>query len=85
MGQFPAISQQNKNIILLRSLKRNYKVVYNLHHRKNVGMIIKYGDVFKKVMDTENMMVVRRGDKYYCVSYHHLTCDIIEVAKKLTE
>lgn len=85
MKVLPPISPTQKHIILLRSLKRGYKVVYNLHHRKNVGMIIKYGDVFKKVMDTENMMVVRRGDKHYCVSYHHLTCDVIEVAKKLTE
>lgn len=46
-------------------------------------MIIKFGDVFKKVMDTENMMVVRRGDKHFCVSYFHLTCDVIEVIKKI--
>lgn len=61
-------------------------MIYNLQNRKVFSDVtVSYGDVFKKVMDTENMMVVRRGDKCYCVSYYHLTCDIIEVAKKLTE
>lgn len=83
MDPIKTISQNQKNIIILRSLRKGDKVTYNLRRIGNAKMIIKFGDVFKKVMDTENMMVVRRGDKHFCVSYFHLTCDVIEVIKKI--